>query len=367
MAALRQRVQQALASRRERQMLRSLAPASEAQSDEQQQQMVDFSSNDYLSFARSPALRRRFLDAVNDPRQAHEGPYGPPSSRLLDGNSRAHRVLEDRLTSFFRGDAGLLFNSGFDANVGLWTCLPAPEDFVVYDELVHASTHDGMRASRVPRASRRSFKHNSVEHLAAVLRELKETHEGVRTGVRSVWIGVETVYSMDGTVARLGEMVDVAERILERGNVHFVVDEAHSTGLYGPQGRGLVCALGLANRITIRLHTFGKAMACSGGEQAHSPPRIPALPLTRETFPAVVLCNPLLRHYLINYARPLIYSTVMPHVNVLLISCALDMLLNGESDQVRLSLPSTLVEGPRLKRCDWSHSERRECMTWQTT
>ncbi|GJN93686.1 hypothetical protein Rhopal_006743-T1 [Rhodotorula paludigena] len=295
-------------------MLRALDPAPPASTT-----LVDFSSNDYISFGQSPKLRKKLADAIEAPATSL---YGPPSSRLLDGNSPLHASLEHRLAAFFQGPSALLFNSGFDANAGLWACLPGPDDWIVYDELVHASIHDGMRASRVPKERRRAFKHNSLRVLETTLQSIIEQDEGVRLGERSVWVGVETLYSMDGDLAPLREMAELVERVLPAGNGHLVVDEAHSTGLYGPSGRGLTCALGLANRVTVRVHTFGKAMACSG---------------------AVVLASPLIRDYLINYARPLIYSTAMTYMSALAIQKSLEMLEEGESEPSRMSTapPST--------------------------
>ncbi|GAA5876058.1 hypothetical protein JCM8547_003542 [Rhodosporidiobolus lusitaniae] len=305
-SALTSRLTAALDSRRSRQMLRSLAATPPSPSDPQ---LVDFSSNDYLSFSRSLPLRSALLTSLNDPSFS---PYGPPSSRLLDGNSPSHLSLEARLASFFKAPSALLFNSGFDANAGMWASLPGPEDTIVFDELVHASMHDGMRASRVPKERRRAFKHNSVEALEEQLQRAVEEEEGVREGTKSVWIGVESLYSMDGDLAPLREMVELVERVLPAGNGHLVVDEAHSTGLYGPRGRGLVAALGLENRVTVRVHTFGKAMACNG---------------------AAVLATPLIRNYLINYARPLIYSTAMSHMSAVAAEKSLEMLKQGKGEE----------------------------------
>ncbi|BGP42769.1 hypothetical protein JCM10449v2_006781 [Rhodotorula kratochvilovae] len=317
MAALEQRLQSALASRASRQMLRALDPFPPTSTS-----LVDFSSNDYLSFSRSPLLRQKLTAALSDPKTSL---YGPPSSRLLDGNTPLHASFEHRLASFFNAPSALLFNSGFDANAGLWACLPGPDDWIVHDELVHASMHDGMRASRVPKERRRAFGHNCVEELERALREIAERDERVKEGGSSVWVGVESLYSMDGDLAPLREMVECVERILPRGNGHMVVDEAHSTGLYGAKGRGLVSALGLDHRITVRVHTFGKAMACSG---------------------AAVLASPLIRNYLINYARPLIYSTVMTHLSALAVVKSVEMLEEGESEEPAMhvhSLASHLV------------------------
>ncbi|BGP27002.1 hypothetical protein JCM10295v2_005964 [Rhodotorula toruloides] len=304
MTALARRLEATLASRSERQMLRALDPSPPASSS-----LVDFSSNDYLSLSRSPTLRKKLLDELNKPSSTL---FGPPSSRLLDGNSTLHASLEHRLASFFRAPSALLFNSGFDANSGLWSCLPAPDDWIVFDELVHASIHDGMRASRVPKDRRRAFKHNDVQALERLLREIVEQDESVRRGTKSVWVGVETLYSMDGDLVPLKEVTEVIERVLVAGNGHLVVDEAHSTGLYGPKGRGLVCALELADRVTVRVHTFGKAMAASG---------------------AAILASPLIRNYLINYARPLIYSTTMTHLSALAVHKSLELLEEGGSEE----------------------------------
>ncbi|GAA5974274.1 hypothetical protein JCM11641_006705 [Rhodosporidiobolus odoratus] len=305
-SALSSRLEAALSSRRDRQMLRSLDPSPSSSSS---LPLVDFSSNDYLSFSRSPLLRKKLLTAIHEPSFL---PYGPPSSRLLDGNSPHHLSLESRLSSFFGSESALLFNSGFDANAGLWACLPGPEDYILFDELVHASMHDGMRASRVPEDRRQPFRHNDVSALESRLRKLVEEDEGVKKGEKSVWISVESLYSMDGDLAPLQEMVDVAERILPAGNGHFVVDEAHSVGLYGPSGRGLVAALKLEDRITVRVHTFGKALACSG---------------------AAVLTSPLIRNYLTNYARPLIYSTAATRMSVVAAEKAIEMLEEGRGEE----------------------------------
>ncbi|GAA6010483.1 hypothetical protein JCM11491_006960 [Sporobolomyces phaffii] len=310
MAALRHRLESALASRQARGMLRSLAPLAE---DSDEPPLVDFSSNDYLSFAQSPLLRAKLIEALADP--SKPSPFGPPSSRLLDGNSRAHLELEHALAAFFRAPNGgaLVFNSGFDANVGVWTSLPGPNDLILYDSLVHASIHDGMRASRVPRSRRIEFRHNSLPDLESQLDRVRKELLLDSTDA-SVWIAVESLYSMDGDQCPLEAIVDLVERKLPPGTGHVVVDEAHSTGLYGDQGRGLVSALGLEDRVAVRLHTFGKALACSG---------------------AVVLATPLIRQYLVNYARPLIYSTVTPHMNVQAMACAIEMLAQGHGDGPR--------------------------------
>jgi 8-amino-7-oxononanoate synthase len=164
-----------------------------------------------------------------------------------------------------------------DANVGLFSCVPQKGDAIVYDELIHASVHDGMRLSRASR--RLPFAHNRVidagegetelqpavglKSLESILRELEQSSDD---RPKNVFVAVDGVYSMDGDVAPLAEIVDCVERCLPRRNGYIIVDEAHSTGILGRNGRGLVSKLGLENRVWARVHGFGKAMGCAGGE-----------------------------------------------------------------------------------------------------
>lgn len=222
---------------------------------------VDFSSNDFLSLATSQELRDLYLAELS--RGPSTTRLGSGGSRLLDGNSTYAEQLEDEIASFHRAEKGLLCNSGFDANAGLFSSLPQPGDAIVYDEFIHASVHDGMRLSRA--GKRIAFAHNSASALHSVLSDLIQTDNAVKAGRRNVFIAVEAVYSMDGDVAPLQAMVQIMHELLPLGNGHLVVDEAHSNGVLGPQGRGLVCELGLENQVSVRLHTFGKALACNGG------------------------------------------------------------------------------------------------------
>lgn len=222
---------------------------------------VDFSSNDFLSLATSQELRDLYLAELN--RGPSIARLGSGGSRLLDGNSTYAERLEDDIATFHRAKKGLLCNSGFDANVGLFSCLPQPGDAIVYDEFIHASVHDGMRLSRA--GERVAFAHNSASALREVLTSLIDTDNAIEAGKRNVFIAVEAVYSMDGDVAPLNAIVDIIRELLPQGNGHLIVDEAHSNGVLGPRGRGLVCKLGLEDKVSVRLHTFGKALACNGG------------------------------------------------------------------------------------------------------
>lgn len=237
--------------RRQRSKLRSLKASPPGS--------VDFSSNDFLSLSVSPALKAIFLNELENISQ-----LGSTGSRLLDGNSLYAENLEQEIAAFHNGPAGLLVNSGFDANVGIFSCLPQPGDIVVYDELIHASIHDGIKASRA--AGSIHFSHNSIPELKSVLEEVILKIAGGTPC--NVLIAVESVYSMDGDLAPLKEIVQLIETLFPTKNAYLIVDEAHATGMYGDKGRGRVCELGLENRVFIRLHTFGKALACNGGKPA---------------------------------------------------------------------------------------------------
>jgi 8-amino-7-oxononanoate synthase len=257
---------------------------------------TDFSSNAYLSLSSHPEVQRAFLARLESFLAADSsapGLLGSGGSRLLDGNSGLAERLEGSIADFHRAPAGLLFNSAMDANVGLFSCVPQPGDVVVYDELIHASVHDGMRLSRAGR--RVPFAHNFVYDgppgsrderagtaselvsLEAVLRGLQEGAEGVK----NVFVVVEGLYSMDGDLAPLKDIVECVERCLPRGNGYIVVDEAHSTGIFGDKGRGLVSELGLEDRVWARVLGFGKAMGCAGGTFRHFSRTYELIPVLR--------------------------------------------------------------------------------------
>ncbi|KAH9981707.1 pyridoxal phosphate-dependent transferase [Russula compacta] len=269
---------------------------------------ADFSSNDYLSLTTSPLLRARVLAALH----ASPSILGSGGSRLLI-YSPAHAALEARLARTFHAPAALLFNSGFDANAGFFACIPQLGDALLYDAAIHASVHDGARASRLAPRLRRPFAHNDPRALRAALWALREECAAFREGECSVFVAVESVYSMDGTVAPLRVMLDAMDEVFPAGNAHMVVDEAHATGIYGPGGRGMVARLGLEDRVFARLHTFGKALAASG---------------------AVLLTNTLTRDYLLNYARPLIYTTSLSNAAIIAASCSFDLLEDGTTEKL---------------------------------
>lgn len=319
MSALTNQLNAALSSRQTRHILRKLPDAPSTNG------ITDFTSNDYLSFTTLPRLRALFLQKLAD------APHilGSAGSRLLV-HTPAHAALEARLAAFLAAPAALLFNSGFDANAAFFACVPQPGDALLYDEHIHASVHDGMRAARAPHALR-PFAHNSLPHLRAQLAHLAAASPALAAGRASVFVAVESLYSMDGTFAPLAEIVRLAAELFPHGNAHLVVDEAHATGVYGPQGRGRVAQLGLESKVLMRLCTFGKGLGGSGGASRFCASRCP----TDASPAAVVLTSTLIRDYLLNYARPLIYTTALSYTNIIAADCAFDLLEDGTAHSVR--------------------------------
>ncbi|KAA8917756.1 hypothetical protein TRICI_000064 [Trichomonascus ciferrii] len=265
--------------------------------------LVDFSSNDYLSLSKNEGLKKAFLKEVK-----YCGKMGSGGSRLLDGNHSYIERLEVEISRFHNAPAGLIFNSGFDANVSIFACVPQPSDWIIYDELIHASVHDGMKLSRAK--NQLSFKHNSINALRECL--VKANHDTRN----NIFIAVESVYSMDGDRAPLSEIVQLAKSF-DKLRTYIIVDEAHATGVIGPNGRGLVSELGIENDIFIRLHTFGKAL-CSNG--------------------SIVLCSRMTRKYLINYSRPFIYSTSLAYPALASIRASYKFLQTNEFSRLQTRL-----------------------------
>ncbi|KAL8728512.1 MAG: hypothetical protein Q9166_005334 [cf. Caloplaca sp. 2 TL-2023] len=244
---------------------------------------ADFSSSDALSLGASGLLRKEFNKELE---RYPDLPPGPSSSRIMDGNYQYLEMVEEEIAHFHDSETALLVNSGYDANVAVLSALPRPGDAILYDELVHASAHDGIQQSRT--TCRVSFRHNDVEAFRDSLDSIIHSQPLIRQGKQSVIIAVEAVYSMDADVCPLQELIDAANEIMPVGNAQFYVDEAHSTGVIGPQGRGLVCKLGVQKEAAIRLHTFSKALASSG---------------------AVILGTKTVKSALINFARTIIFTT----------------------------------------------------------
>ena len=239
--------------------------------------MVDFCSNDYLSFSRSPIIQEKLKEiTASIPLSS-----GATGSRSISGNTTFAEELEQDIASFHQAEAGLIFNSGYDANLGLFSCLARKGDCLVTDELIHASIIDGCRLSY---ANRLRFAHNDAADLEKKLRKARENMGGIHA---DIFVAVESVYSMDGDMAPLAEFVSICKKY----NAHLIVDEAHATGVFGNKGRGLVSAFGLESDVFARVHTFGKAIGCHG---------------------AIVIGSSVLREYLVNFARSFIFTTALP-------------------------------------------------------
>ncbi|OOF98128.1 hypothetical protein ASPCADRAFT_128303 [Aspergillus carbonarius ITEM 5010] len=240
---------------------------------------------------------------------------GAGGSRLLNGNNAYTEAAEAEIAEFHGGESALLFHSGFEANTAIMAAIPRPGDAIVYDELIHASMHEGMQASKAP--CKKSFKHNDVDSFRETLLEVLETQSLIKQGKRCVLICLESMYSRDGDVAPLRELIAVAKELFPEGNAQFLVDEAHTTGVLGRQGRGFVNELGLEDEVAIRMHTYGKALATTG---------------------AVVVSNQTIREVLINHARCFIYSTAPSFPMVAAIRAGYKLLMTGQTQALQDSL-----------------------------
>lgn len=223
--------------------------------------MIDLVSNDYLG-----------LSEFSLNTESYKGATG---SRLISGNSKTIEEYEKNLASFFNYEAGLFLNSGYDANLSIFASIPLKGDVVIYDEFIHASVRDGLRMGF---ADSFSFKHNSLDDLERLLRRHQE---------KTTYVVVEGLYSMHGDLAPLKEIATIVKHF----GACLIVDEAHSGGILGKEGRGLSDELNVDASLFIKLITFGKAYGGHG---------------------ALILCSAKVRQYLINFARPLIYSTALP-------------------------------------------------------
>lgn len=248
--------------------------------------LVDFCSNDYLSFARSKRIKQevKYYSAETDYLS------GATGSRSISGNTAYAEELEKFIAEFHYAEAGLLFNSGYDANLGLFSCIAKKEDTLICDELIHASIIDGCRLSY---ANRFRFVHNDVNDLEKKLQHAKG----------NIFVAVESVYSMDGDIAPLKEITSLCEQY----HANLIVDEAHGTGVFGKKGRGLVNQFGLEKKVFARVHTFGKAIGCHG---------------------AMVIGSDVLRNYLINFARSFIFTTALPFHSLVTIRSAYEQLMD---------------------------------------
>jgi 8-amino-7-oxononanoate synthase len=241
---------------------------------------VDFSSNDYLGFAHSELIFDKAHQYLLDNNFKINGATG---SRLLSGNHQLYEESESLIAEFHQSESALIFNSGYDANVGFFSSVPQKGDLILYDELCHASIRDGIQLSN---AKAFKFQHNDFEDLE---KKIINFNGNFNENDSIIYIVTETVFSMDGDCPNMEELVAVSNKY----NCYLVVDEAHSLGVFGSSGEGLVQMLGLQNQVFARIMTFGKGLGCHGA--------------------AVVGCHEL-KDYLVNFARSFIYTTgLSPH------------------------------------------------------
>ncbi len=273
---------------------------------------IDFSSNDYLGLAASEELAEAVARALD-----RGVAIGAGGSRLLRGNDPEHEALEAEAAAFFGAESCLYFGGGFLANYALFSTLPARNDLVVHDALIHASVIDGMRAGKAAIAG---AAHNDAQSFDDAI--IRWRADG---GTGRPWIAVESLYSMDGDRAPLADLIAVARR----HDGMLVVDEAHATGVLGPDGRGLAHALEGAPDV-ISLHTCGKALGASG---------------------ALLLAPRLIRDYLVNRARPFIYATAPSPLMAAAVRAALDIVRRDPSRRERLASLVAFAGRELERRC----------------
>lgn len=246
---------------------------------------IDFSSNDYLGFSTQGYLHQEVQ--LLEPSLK----MGSTGSRLISGNSVLFNEIENEIAQFHHAEAALIYNSGYDANLGLLSCVPQKGDLILSDELIHASLIDGIRLSF---ATHYKFKHNDVTSLKELITRHKDAFN-------EIYVVVESVYSMDGDSAPLIELATFCNQY----NLHLIVDEAHAIGVFGGQGKGLCQELNMQDGCFARIYTYGKAMGCHG---------------------AAIVGSEELKKYLINFSRSFIYTTAMPEHSLLSIKAAYQLL-----------------------------------------
>ncbi|MBF2707126.1 aminotransferase class I/II-fold pyridoxal phosphate-dependent enzyme [Flavobacterium soyangense] len=240
---------------------------------------MDFSSNDYIGFSKNKSIFEKTHQYLIENNFIQNGATG---SRLISGNHKVYKETEDYISKFHQSESALIFNSGYDANVGFFSSVPQKGDLILYDELCHASIRDGIQLSN---AKAYKFKHNDFGDLERLIQNPRPKTQDPT----AIYIVTESVFSMDGDTPNLEELAQLSEK----HNCYLVIDEAHSLGVFGSNGEGLVQMLGLQNQVFARIMTFGKGLGCHG---------------------AAVLGSEELKDYLVNFARSFIYTTgLSPH------------------------------------------------------
>lgn len=289
--------------------------------------LKDFSSNDYLGFSTSSRIYRRTSEILNQHKLQVNGATG---SRLLSGNHRLYEIAEQQIAQFHHTESALIFNSGYDANVGFFSSVPQRGDLIFYDELCHASIRDGIKMSD---AKAYKFTHNNLE-------DLKQRCNRTPSGAE-VYIVTESIFSMDGDQPNLKKMATFCTE----NNYNLVIDEAHAFGVFGAKGEGLVQELRLEKEVFARLITFGKALGCHG---------------------AAILGCTALQEYLVNFSRNFIYTTGLPPHSVATILSGYEELLKT-SERERLhrnisQLQNEITESGLQNRFIESNSAIHSCI-----
>ena len=308
------KLHQKLAQRRITNSLRSLHSPSD---------LIDFYSNDYLGFAQSEAIFNQAHQLLVDKNLKMNGATG---SRLISGNHQLYQETEDVIAAFHNSEKALLFNSGYDANVGFFSSIPQRGDVIVYDELIHASIRDGIQLSN---AKAYKFKHNDLENLNEILQRIQ--HD-------TIYVVTESVFSMDGDSPNLKNLVAVCKQ----NNAYLIVDEAHALGVFGENGAGMVQQLGVEKDVFARIMTYGKGLGCHG---------------------AAILGSENLYKYLVNFSRSFIYTTGLPphaiatinvayqHLNSTTITVLSERIQHFKSELVRLDLTAKFIKSDSAIHC----------------
>ena len=246
--------------------------------------LVDFSSNDYIGFSKSESIFKLTHAYLLENEIFQNGASG---SRLISGNHSLYQITETFIAEFHDAESALIFNSGYDANVGFFSAVPQRNDVILYDELSHASIRDGIVMSN---AKSYKFNHNDFEDLERLIIKFQASIPDLRDQIsNNIYIVTETVFSMDGDSSNLEELVALSEKY----NCYLIVDEAHTLGVFGEKGEGMMQYLNLHSKIFARIMTFGKGLGCHG---------------------AAILGSSDLKEYLVNFARSFIYTTgLSPH------------------------------------------------------
>ena len=284
-------------------------------------QLVDFSSNDYLGFSKSKTIFNTAYKVLKTPNSLQNGATG---SRLLSGNHKLYQMVEEHISTFHNSETALIFNSGYDANLGFFSCVPQRNDVILYDEYCHASIRDGITMSK---AKAFKFKHNDLEDLE---KQMLRHSELVSESHQDIYLVTESIFSMDGDSPDLVTL----SQISTKHNANLIVDEAHAIGVFGQNGNGLINQLKLEATVFARTITFGKALGAHG---------------------AAILCCQDLKDYLINFSRPFIYTTALPPHSLATIKASYDELLNQvQQDLVKLQQNIEYFK-TELKRLNLQH------------